>query len=158
MRKEIKALLKAIEDNTIDATVYKDEVHSVVPIQYISGELEAVREELKKRGVKKATDPRMNDIEQNIFCERCNKLIPRQFRFTDWEHDENDSYGNLQECFHWFDEAVYKDPKGNYSIYAVTICECDSAIEDEGVYFNERYSGDYLLEGGKEQDELQKLC
>ena len=46
MRKEVKELLKAIEDNTIEAEIYKDEVdgvYSIVPLQYIADELEQLK-------------------------------------------------------------------------------------------------------------------
>lgn len=78
-----------------------------------------------------------NENLDEIYCEECKKMIPRQFRFTDWNNDNNDSYGNWEECLKWYHQAVKEDPTGRYSIYAVTICdECDSMLEDEGILFN----------------------
>ena len=79
-----------------------------------------------------------NEIHKEVFCDKCNKLIPRQFRFTDWENDLNDVFGDWDFCFEWYEKAIEEEPEGRFSIYAVTICDdCDSMLEDEGVLFNE---------------------
>ncbi len=81
-----------------------------------------------------------NQIHQEVYCDKCNKIIPRQFRFTDWDNDLNDVYGDFECCLNWFNKAIKEDKKGRYSIYAVTICkDCDSLLEDDGVIFNEDY-------------------
>jgi len=83
-----------------------------------------------------------NDIKKTIFCDRCNKMIPRQFRFTDWENDLNDVFGDWDCCLSWFNQAIAEEPTGRFSIWGVTICEnCDSSLEDEGVLFNENCEG-----------------
>lgn len=80
----------------------------------------------------------MEKISKQIYCETCNKMIERQFRFTDWDNDYNDVYGDFDFCLKLFNKAIKEDPEGRYSIYAVTICDdCDNVIEDEGVLFNE---------------------
>ena len=77
-------------------------------------------------------------MEKEVYCENCKTVIDRQFRFTDWDYDQNDEYGNFEDCLRMFNEAVKEDPQGRFSIYAVTICkECDECIEDEGVLFND---------------------
>lgn len=77
-------------------------------------------------------------IHKEVYCDRCNKMIERQFRFTDWDNDFNDVYGDFDCCLIWFNQAVKEEPTGRFSIYAVTSCEdCDSILEDEGVLFNE---------------------
>jgi hypothetical protein len=64
-------------------------------------------------------------------------MIERQFRFTDWNNDTNDVFGDLDCCMGWYENAIKHNPTGRYSIYAITICEdCDSILEDEGVLFN----------------------
>jgi hypothetical protein len=79
-----------------------------------------------------------SEICKEIFCDKCNKVIERQFRFTDWENDLNDVYGDLDCCLEWFNQAIAEEPTGRFSIYGVTICEdCGSMLEDEGVLFNE---------------------
>jgi len=81
----------------------------------------------------------IEEIHKECFCDRCNKMIPRQFRFTDWENDLNDTYGDWDCCLIWFNQAVKENPEGRYSIYAVTICDdCDSILEDEGVLYNSK--------------------
>lgn len=78
------------------------------------------------------------DIHKECYCDKCNKMIPRQFRFTDWCDDRNDVFGDFDCCLNWFNKAVKDEPKGKFSIWAVTICEdCDSMLEDDGVLFNE---------------------
>jgi len=85
----------------------------------------------------KITKEMIKDIHLECFCDRCNKMIPRQFRFTDWENDKADVFGDLDCCLSWFKKAIIEEPKGRFSIYAVTICEkCDSLLEDDGVLFN----------------------
>lgn len=80
----------------------------------------------------------IKEIHKEIFCDGCNKLITRQFRFTDWYDETQDVYGSFECCLNWFNKAVEENPEGRYSIYAVTICEdCDSMLEDEGVLFND---------------------
>jgi len=77
------------------------------------------------------------EIPKGIYCDECDKMIPRQFRFTDWDEDRNDVLGNWVCCIECFNQAVSENPEGRYSIYAVTICnDCDSMLEDEGVYYN----------------------
>lgn len=76
-------------------------------------------------------------MENKIYCEDCKKFIEREFRFTDWENEYNDVYGNWEECKELFDNAVKENPTGRYSIYAVTICEECGILEDDGVLFNE---------------------
>jgi len=80
---------------------------------------------------------KVEEIHKECFCDRCNKMIPRQFRFTDWDNDTNDVYGDLNCCLNWFEKAIEDEPTGRFSIYAVTICDdCNSILEDDGVLFN----------------------
>ena len=80
----------------------------------------------------------MKEIHKEVFCDKCNKMIARQFRFTDWYDDRNDVFGDWECCLSWFNKAVAEEPEGRFSIYAVTLCDdCGSMLEDEGVLFNE---------------------
>lgn len=73
-------------------------------------------------------------VYRKIVCEKCKRIIDRQFRFTDWNNQYNDDLGNWEECKRWFDEAVNKNPKGRFSIWAVTICPyCEMLLEDDEV-------------------------
>lgn len=69
------------------------------------------------------------------ICPECKKEIKECYRFTDWEHNENDTYGDYEECKKIFDKMVKEEPKGRFSIYDVSECGC--GIKDEGVLFNE---------------------
>jgi predicted oxidoreductase len=72
-----------------------------------------------------------------MICEICNKKMDEQYRFTDWDNDYNDVFGNWKECKKLFDKAVKDEPKGRFSIYNVSYCSnCDES-NDEGILFNE---------------------
>ncbi|MGV9141699.1 MAG: hypothetical protein ACOC1X_02065 [Promethearchaeota archaeon] len=81
----------------------------------------------------------MKEIHKQVFCDKCNKMIERQFRFTDWSNESNDVFGDFDCCLKWFKQAVKEEPKGRFSIYAVTVCDdCGTILEDEGVLSNKK--------------------
>jgi predicted oxidoreductase len=71
-----------------------------------------------------------------MICENCNKKMEEVYRFTDWDNDYNDTYGNWKECKKIFDKAVKEEPKGRFSIYDVSCCPNCETNNDEGVLFN----------------------
>ena len=58
--------------------------------------------------------------------------MTKEYRFTDWYNELNDSYGTWKECKRRFDAAVKADPQGRFSIYDVT------GDNDFGVLWNEK--------------------
>lgn len=69
-----------------------------------------------------------------VKCKECNKEIKEHYRFTDWKHSNNDEYGTYDECLKIFKKAIKEEPKGRFSIYDVS--ECDCGMKDEGILFN----------------------
>jgi len=71
-------------------------------------------------------------------CENCEEELRVCFRFTDWENDANDEYGDYDHCLGLFNEAVERNETGRYSIYDVSSCESCGESKDEGILFNEK--------------------
>ena len=64
MEQEVKELLKAIEDNTIETELYENEIYSVVPLQYIADELEQVKEILGYDKLQKIVSKKLMQIKK----------------------------------------------------------------------------------------------
>lgn len=79
-------------------------------------------------------------------CDECGAVMNECYRFTDWDYDQNDSYGTFDECKKVFDKAVEENETGRYSIYDVSECPKCETFFDEGVEFNTKCP-DYNLGG-----------
>ena len=64
MEQEVKELLKAIEDNTIETELYGTEIYSVVPLQYIADELEQVKKILGYDKLQKIVSKKLMQIKK----------------------------------------------------------------------------------------------
>lgn len=70
-------------------------------------------------------------------CPNCGKPVTQIFRYTDWNNEENDQYGTLEECEKLFQEACRKQPDLRCSIYDVSECSDECGFRhDEGIEFN----------------------
>lgn len=75
--------------------------------------------------------------EYSEICEECGAKMELGFRYTDWHCEQNDTYGNFEECKEIFDEAVKEYPELRCSIYDISYCPKCENERDEGIIFND---------------------